>query len=342
MARTTEDSLALFGLDDGLSDAARAAVAGPSPARHSPMTNNAGYAPPGAPGSPTGVVENETATVAVPRDELDRARQGQHGVPVLNEAIDEDESTRAVPREELLRSQDAHVVVGDDAAGDDATLAVAPADNEANSKHLAALAATLNRDEQGGFPPPPGVFPPFGNPHAATAGPMAQMPMSGPMSAQGGPPQSWNDPNQYPGQHQQWNPGGPGSHPNPHGNPMMHGQPMAQGHGSNPHMPVSSPHMQAGQQHYPPSGQLPAHMNMGQGMHGMPMQNQQGPMSYPGQQPQHGGMMQNQPQGASWVIPGPGGKPIKLSGQILLLAVVGVICLAIFITGIVLFATTKF
>jgi hypothetical protein len=31
-----------------------------------------------------------------------------------------------------------------------------------------------------------------------------------------------------------------------------------------------------------------------------------------------------------------------VSGQIILLGIVGVVCLAIFITGIVLFATTKF
>jgi hypothetical protein len=64
-----------------------------------------------------------------------------------------------------------------------------------------------------------------------------------------------------------------------------------------------------------------------------------GPIPYPGQQ---GGPMMHGQSGLPWNNAAPGSKGIKLSNQIILLAVVGVICLAIFITGIVLFATTKF
>jgi len=108
--------------------------------------------------------------------------------------------------------------------------------------------------------------------------------------------------------------------------------------GSNPQMPVSGygqPQQQ--QQQMPQSGQMPISQpgyNMGGGP---PMSNPipyPGHMMGPGQQGMHGQGMGFGPTGA--------GKQFKISGQILLLAIVGIICLAIFITGIVLFATTKF
>jgi len=76
---------------------------------------------------------------------------------------------------------------------------------------------------------------------------------------------------------------------------------------------------------------------MGQGQGQMPMQ-PMGPISYSGQM---NPMMQGQ-AGAPWASPAPVKKGSKISGQVLLLAIVGVVCLAIFITGLVLFATTKF
>jgi hypothetical protein len=49
---------------------------------------------------------------------------------------------------------------------------------------------------------------------------------------------------------------------------------------------------------------------------------------------------QSQP---GWMPAVPAARPrFKISGQIVLLAVVGIVCLAIFVTGIVLFMTTKF
>lgn len=317
MMGSTEQSLALFGLDAGAADAARAAVASPGPRPaplpgRSPLASTAfsggsGGPPPLPPSSRGG------AGPAFARDERP---PGSNPLPQPIERMEEEESTRAVPREELLRGQDAHVVVGDDAVGEDATLAVSPGDNEANSKHLAALAQTMAQDPDGAFPPPPGVFPP---PHAGAGYSPAPNMMGPPPGVMNGPGQGWGEPQQQP-----WSPGGPQSAPMP----SMHGAPHDRPT-SNPHMPVSSPH--------PMSYPGPAQMGMGPGPGyppmGMPMQGP-APGPYPGQL---GPAMQGQ---APW--PAPSGKRFKLSGQIILLGIVGVICLAIFITGLVLFATTKF
>ncbi len=326
MAGSTEQALALFGLDEAAGNAARAAVGVPA-------KNERG--------------NDEVATVAVPRDDLERARREAAGngmAPAnLPPAIEgeTEESTRAVPREELLRAQDAHVVADDDAVGEDATLAVGPGQNEAaigNQKphdHVAALAATITADSAGiaGFPPP------LGSP-----GPQAA-PAHNMMGGQGMQPPPWQ-------QQQQQQPYPPQQ---PH---MMHGQPP-----SNPMMPASSPHPQmGGAGGMPPSnpmmpasspnpnmGGLPqhmGHMNMQAGAQQQMRMHPQGmnaPVSYPGNQqnPVYPGQGE-QARRDGWVLPLPGGKSLRLTGQILLLAVVGVICLAIFVTGIVLFATTKF
>ena len=92
----------------------------------------------------------------------------------------------------------------------------------------------------------------------------------------------------------------------------------------------------------PAMGQMSGQMQgLMPGQMGMPPM--QGSMSYPGQQ-QGAPMMHGQGQAAQqpWPAQQPARKSIQFSGQILLLVIVGVICLAIFITGIVLFATTKF
>ena len=104
-------------------------------------------------------------------------------------------------------------------------------------------------------------------------------------------------------------------------------------------MPVSNPHGMPG---LPQSGHMPGAGMMGMpGQMGMPMHGsmQHGPIPYPGQQ-QGGPMMQGQ-NAFAWGQ-APAEKRLKLSNQVLLLAIVGVICLGIFITGIVLFVTTKF
>lgn len=337
MMGSTDQSLALFGLDAGAADAARAAVALPGP-RPPPPSARSSAAGPGL----GGAVRPPSLPPPLPSSPS-HSHGSVPGVPRLDlpDAIEreEEESTRAVSREELLRGQDAHVVVGDDAGGDDATLAVAPGDNEANSKHLAALAQTMAQDPDGAFPPPPGGFPPppppafglepapqplgglppqpadFGLPPMSNMGPPGGMrpPMESMHGGMGGPHPGWNEPQPPP-----WN------------------APMS---APGPHMPGTNPH---GHAPMPQGGQLPPYTGqmgqMGQmGQSQMPIQ-PMGPISYSGQM---NPMMQGQ-AGGPWASPAPVKKGGKISGQVLLLAIVGVICLAIFITGLVLFATTKF
>jgi hypothetical protein len=312
MAGSPEESLALFGLDEAAGAAARAASRGPGPAAGRPVTSplaNANFAPSSSTSGglrprlsdSRGQPEKETETVAVSRSDFELVR--------LSPEPDDEESTRAVPREELLRGQqDAQLIVGDDAAGEDATLAVAPGANEA-SKNLAAFAETMQGDPSLGSPLG-GAFPP-------------------PSPAQN--PPSWGgDPNAG------WGMGAPmtGPQSNPHlPHPPSSPNPYMQPSSANPHMPGSNPQMMVapGQMQLPSSGHLPVAQNApgGRGYH------QPGnPIPYPAH------MVHGQ-QGSPWLMPGPGGKRFKISGQILLLAVVGFVCLAVFITGIVLFATTK-
>jgi hypothetical protein len=100
------------------------------------------------PPSPLGAYDRDAETMA-------RAE----GAPA-EESEPEDEATRAVPRDELFRHQDAHVVVGPGAYGDDATLAIAPERRaELQAVHGgAAFAATMMNLDAGvpAFPPPPG------------------------------------------------------------------------------------------------------------------------------------------------------------------------------------------
>jgi hypothetical protein len=342
MMASTADSLALFGLDEAAGNAARAAALGPP--RRSPLANTGfaegggggGGKPPSLPrpfgGAAPPEPGDELATVAVQKDDLDRARAAvaapdipDPSSPPPNIGEPEEESTRAVPREELLRAgQNASYVVGEDseAAGEDATLAVAPGMNEANKQQYAALAQTVvgGHDAAGppAFPPPPGggfqVPPP---PPQVTAH-LQQWNQQPPPPGFGGPP------SQQQQQHQQ--------HQHPGSNPhfQMQHQQQQGGPGSNPHI-GSNPHMMAA----PQSGQMPISQPGGQQQQMMmgPPGSVNNPIPWPGQQGLHQG------QGFSF---GPAGGKFKVSGQILLLAIVGVICLAIFVTGIVLFATTKF
>lgn len=106
----------------------------------------------------------------------------------------------------------------------------------------------------------------------------------------------------------------PGAHPGM----GMHGAPNQQQQGWGP----------------PSSGQMPAaiprQMGGAQSYGGAPMMQQQPGMNPRGQAPTNWNPLQ-----------APTAKS-KISGQMILLFVVGFVCLAIFVTGIVLFATTKF
>ena len=66
---------------------------------------------------------------------------------------------------------------------------------------------------------------------------------------------------------------------------------------------------------------------------------QGGVQSYPGQM--QGGIPRGQVP-TNWAPLQARSKGTRISGQMILLFVVGFVCLAIFVTGIVLFATTKF
>jgi hypothetical protein len=262
----------------------------------------------------------EVATIAVPKGDFDRARNeavGNAPAPIQG-AAEEEDSTRAVPREELLRGQDAQLIVGDDAGGEDATLAVAPGNNEASSRHFAGLAPAMVADEA--FPPPPqGIGAPAAPPPLPVGNPGPEL---GPL-----PQPPWGDPSQ-----QLW-----GQAPMPH--PGMHGPPISSPNmpASNPQMPISAPDPQRPPGSNPnlvaaPNPMLPqsGHMPISQ-PHLM-----QGPMSASGMYPQP-----ISPRHAPTFV-GPARKAkLQLSGQVILLIVVGVICLGIFVTGLVLFVKTR-
>lgn len=285
----------------------------PRPAAGSPASSASNASAKAAPDVDAPEGENEAATVTVPKDVLDRVRANPKAVleeskpkappPAAgrpyDDADDAAEPTKAVPREELLRGavNDGHVVIGADAGGEDATLAVAP--GEAVGMNLnAAIGETLKSagsplgDEGGGFPPPP-------HPFQGTQ----QMPQGmGPMPGHPGGMQP---------QHQDWS-----QAPAPPGMGMPPSQQGQQGHWSSGHMPAAIPRTPGGVQSYPG-----------------------GPMM---QQPQQQGAFPRGQAPTNWnPLQAPQPKS-KISGQMILLIVVGFVCLAIFVTGIVLFATTKF
>ena len=121
---------------------------------------------------------------------------------------------------------------------------------------------------------------------------------------------------------------------------------MSVGPVSGPHLPAQgwTPNAPPSQPHFPaantPQSQpnLPVPQSV-QPMSGqMPAQPQGGPIPYPGQN-----IHQPPPNPfGDWNANAPAPAKKSGKGQIILLGVVGVVCLAIFITGIVLFATTKF
>lgn len=354
MAKSPEESLALFGLDSGLTDAARAAVvpkpgpaAGTPPANRSPLasTNLAQSSKPLAPISRPGGGPPPLPPSSQPQVQVAVPATPENALPVLHDRSEEEESTRAVSREEMLRGHDA-VIIGEDsegAQGEDATLALAPGFNEANLKNFAALAETVTKEQasQGLMPaaaPPQAPFdqgqhapqpPPQGYPQQAPQQGWQPQPQAGWQDPNA--PQGWQDPNAY--QHQ----GAPQGHQSYPG--------MSVGPVSGPHLPAQSwtPNAPPSQPHFPGAAQMPQsqpQLQVPQSGHMMAQGQQGAPIPYPGQPNFH-----QPPTGmGDWNANAQptAKKPFKLSGQILLLAAVGAVCLAIFITGIVLFATTKF
>lgn len=254
---------------------------------------------------------------------------------------DAEESTRAVSREQMMRSQDAHVVVGEDAMGDEATLAVPAGHVDGlDPKIAAALLETMTERESSqpqldpapAFPAPPQHFQqqnPMSSGRQQAVSPYGQAPQPLGMGMQHVAPSWGSDAGQSArNQAQQAF------------DPMLpqYGSQSGQGH-----MPGQfSGQVSAGQ----PMQQMPP-MGMQQQQHGAPGgygQHPNAPMGA-GAQPYAMQPMQGQPPG--WgpqpAPPRAGANPLaKLTPQVILLVAVGVVCLAIFVIGIVLFVTTKF
>jgi hypothetical protein len=300
--------------------------------RSSPMAST-GYAPRGM--------------MDIDKDAETMARESRPALLQPLEGGEPEETTRAVSREELMRHQDAHVIVGEDAIGDEATLAIAPGQVDLGIEGgiAAALQETLQkRESQPQFPAAPPQFhnnmqPPGAGPMGAPMGSSGHLPAAQPFGhgpSQGGmgmpqQPQSWGEAPQ----------GWPGEAAQSYRNPPQMGMPpgfdpmLPQGPQSNPGMPGQF--AQSGQ-HPLMHGQGGFAPGMGQGGYGpnanaatAQQQRPMGPM--PGQAPPWA-MQPSPPTGATG--------PTKFTPQVILLVAVGAVCLAIFIIGIVLFVTTKF
>lgn len=221
---------------------------------------------------------------------------------------EEEEATRAVPRDELFRHQDAHVIVGQDVIGDEATLAIAPGDRTDGAPAIAAaLAQTLHSDGAPAFPPPPSGFGPAAGPPSAGAAPVPPSQRFGPGPMSSGP--------MSPGPMPSW----PGE---PAGPPM--GGPGPQGYGSSPGVPTFDPASARVPVPQPPAAG-PAFGPQPGGFAPPPAQGPAGP-----------------PFGMGWAPDASARPPARVTPQAILLVVVGVVCLAIFVVGIVLFVTTQF
>jgi hypothetical protein len=332
---------------------ARAPAPAPLPAAgRSPMAST-GY-------RPQGVVDKDAETMALGGDDprlppLDPTR-GDGEV---------EETTRAVSRDELIRHQDASFVVGDDAMGDEATLAVAPGQIDmalGQSGMAAALAESIKRESAPNVPGAPAFPPPQNNAFPNNAFPSSAYQNSGAPAGSSGhlaaaQPQGMQPHGQHQGMSPQqpwggeaapwgaeaappWSQQSPQSYPNPMGAGMQQGYdpmlPVDPRAASNPGMPGAYP--QSGQfAQMQPQSQPGYAMQGGMGQGGYPNANaptaqQPRPMGMPGQAPP----WMTQPSG-----PGMSG-PTKFTPQVILLVAVGAVCLAIFIIGIVLFVTTKF
>lgn len=236
-------------------------------------------------------------------------------LPNLDDEPESDEAaTRALTREQMMGPgavhQDAHVIVGSDARGDEATLAIGPDQlgpvlgdlgaslEPALAEALAQRVAEHHQQVQQQA---------YQQQHQYQQPPPAPQLLQLQTQQQFSPQQAPQQPSFAPQQ------------------PAGYGMPQA------PTQPVA----------YPPSGQQPV-----MGPPGNAWGAQQG---YPGQQQQQS---MPSPQPAAWNQPAAplarptGGGPsiggFQITSQVMVLAGVGVVCLAIFVVGLVLFFTTKF
>ena len=322
-----EDDLEEFGNQE---DGPTMAVASPTVGR--PLrddTVNPRAAPPVAPLASSGFIPPVSQMMEKDADaETMAARPGD---PRLQMGHEGEETTRAISRDEMMRHQDAHVIVGQDAIGEDATLAIAPGQFNLGLLGGGGPDVLQSREEA---------------PHRQSSGhlgagppaPYMQQPVPGGPPMHGQPPQSW----QGEGAAQSWQADPQAYRSPPQGFDPMMPQPM---HG----MPGSQQSMQGGP--FPSSG----HQQAMQGVPGPPQSNPQGwgpPPNANAGGPMHPqqymqGPMAGQPAPQQWAPQSPPAAGLSLGGmrvtpQVLLLAGVGVVCLAIFVIGIVLFVTTKF
>ena len=264
---------------------------------------------------------------------------GGNDLPPVGRHIEAEETTRAVSRDELIRHQDAQLIVGEDADGDEATLAVAPGQVEGLDAGMAAALsdALRKRDpygqqqqqQQQQDPHPAPAFPPPAGAPGQFQGQMQGQPMQGPMSGQAMPGSSGHlqaapPSNQgYGGQQpQSW--GGQGMPPS--FDPML---PQGGYPPSSPGMPVQQNQNMGGG---------PAQQQMQHMQHMQHMQQQQQQMGQRGMAPIPPPPWMTQPS----PLPAGMSGPSRFTPQVILLVAVGAVCLAIFIIGIVLFVTTKF
>lgn len=279
----------------------------------------AGFVPPASP-----TIDKDAETMALGGDDP--------RLPLPSPEIEE--PTRAIPREEIMRRQDAHVIIGEDAIGDDATLAIAPGQIDLG---LLPGGGDLGPSLAEAAQQPP-HFPQF--PHAVPSGSSGHLqaaPQHMPQGGYGGP--GMQPPPQAP---PSWQGEGAQSYRNPPQGPPHQGFDPMMAQGPPGMMGMQGQGMQGGQ--FPPSGQHPA-------MQGPPQSNPMGwgpppdgPTAF-GPPMQQQGMMQGAPPWMPQPQPLPGGTGaggFRVTPQIMLLVGVGVVCLAIFVTGIVLFVTTKF
>lgn len=299
---------------------------------------------------PQGMVDKDADTMALAGED--------HRLPPLDSGDNEpEETTRAVSRDELIRQHGASFVVGNDAMGDEATLAVAPGQIDLGidpNGMAAALAESIKRESQPNVPGAPAFPPPPQNfQNSAPMGSSGHLPAAPPHGAQGQHPgmgmqqqqqQGWGgDAAPWGGEHAP-----PWSQPQPMGGGMQQGyDPMVPGPQSNPGMPGGYPQsgqhalmqqQQQGPQGYAMQGGMPQGYGPNANAPTAQQQRPMGPMGMVGQPPgqPHPWMMQPSPPPAGMSL------PTKFTPQVILLVAVGAVCLAIFIIGIVLFVTTKF
>ena len=242
-------------------------------------------------------------------------------LPNLDDEPESDEAaTRALTREQMMGPgavhQDAHVIVGSDARGDEATLAIGPdqlgsAFGELGASLEPALAEALAQ-------------------RVAEHHQQVQQQAYQQQYPQAPPPQAPHFPQPQTQQH--FSPQQQPQFAQPQPQPAGYGMPQP---GTQPGAyPPSGQHPAA----YPPSGQQP--------VMGPPSNAWGASQGYAGQAPSQQQQQQQQP--AAWnQPPAPlaqpsGGGGFQITSQIMVLAGVGVVCLAIFVVGLVLFFTTKF